>query len=84
MYAYGLLRWLSGKESACQCKRCGFSPWVRKIPWRRKWPPTPVFLPGKSHRQRSLVGCSPWGHKRLGHNLVTKQKQQIQIKTLMI
>ena len=42
-----------------------FHPWVRKIPWRRKWQPTPVFLPGKSHRQRSLVGYSPWGHKEL-------------------
>ena len=41
------------KESACQCrrwKRCGFDPWVGKIPWRKKWQPTPVFLPGKSHR----------------------------------
>ena len=40
-----------------------FSPWVGKIPWRRKWQPTPVFLPGKSHGQKSLVGYSPWGHK---------------------
>ena len=40
-----------------------FSPWVRKTPWSRKWQPTPVFLPGKSHGQRSLVGYSPWGHK---------------------
>ena len=48
--------WLSGKESACQCNRCGFDPWVRKVPWRRKWQPTPVFLPGKSHGQRSLAG----------------------------
>ena len=42
----------SGEEAACQCrrrKRHGFDPWVRKIPWRRKWQPTPVFLPGKSH-----------------------------------
>ena len=39
---------------------------VRKIPWRRKWQPTPVFLPGKSHGQRSLVGLSSWGHKELG------------------
>ena len=51
----GLLRWFSGKESTCQCRRCGFDPWVGKIPWRRKWQPTPVFLPGKSHGQRSLV-----------------------------
>ena len=42
-----------------------FDPWVRKIPWRRAWQPTPVFLPGESHGQRSLVGYSPWGHKEL-------------------
>ena len=36
---------------------------IRKIPWRRAWQPTPVFLPGESHGQRSLAGCSPWGHK---------------------
>ena len=47
---------LSGKESACQCRRCRFNPWVRKIPWRRKWQPTPVFLPGESHGQRSRAG----------------------------
>ena len=40
-----------------------FDPWVRKFPWRRKWHPTPVFLPGKSHAQRSLVSYGPWGHK---------------------
>ena len=40
-----------------------FDPWVRKIPWRRKWQPTPVFLPGKSHGRRSLVGYSSWGCK---------------------
>ena len=56
----------SGKESAYQCrkhKRSGFDPWVGKMPWRRKWQPTPVFLPGKFHGQRSLAGYSPWGHK---------------------
>ena len=41
----------------------GFDPWVGKIPWRRKWPPTPVFLLGESNGWRSLVGYSPWGHK---------------------
>ena len=46
-----------------QCGGPGFSPWVRKIPWRRKWQPTPVFLPGEFHGQRSLVGYSPWGRK---------------------
>ena len=44
-----------------------FDPWVGKIPWRRAWQPTPVFLPGESHGQRSLVGCRPWGH-RVGHD----------------
>ena len=53
-----------GKASVClQCRRPGFNSWVGKIPWRRKWQPTPVFLPGKPHGQRSLVGYSPWGHK---------------------
>ena len=48
-----------------QCRRLGFNPWVGKIPWRRKWQPTPGFLPGESHGHRSLVGYSPWGHKEL-------------------
>ena len=59
----GLPRWSSGTESACQCGRRGrlrFDPWVRKIPWRRKWQPTPVFLPAKFHRWKSLAGYSPW------------------------
>ena len=58
----------SGKEPACQCrrhKRFRFDPWVRKIPWKRAWQPTPEFLPGESHEQRSLVGYSPWGHREL-------------------
>ena len=48
---------------------------VRKIPWRRKWQPTPVFLPGKSHGQRSLAGYSSWSHRRVGHDLVTKPQR---------
>ena len=59
----GLPWWLSGKESACQFRRCGFSPWVQRIPWRRRWQPTPLFLPGKSHGQRSLAGYSSRGRK---------------------
>ena len=62
----GLPRWLVVKESACQCRspnRWGFHPWVGKILWRREWQPTPVFLPGESHGQRSLVGYSLWGHR---------------------
>ena len=54
----GLSRWLSGKE-----RRWGFDPWVRKTPWRKKWQLSPIFLPGESHGQRSLVGYSPWGPK---------------------
>ena len=56
----------SGKESTCQCrthKSCGFDPWVGKIPWRKAWQPTLVFLPGESLGQMSLVGYSPWGCK---------------------
>ena len=44
-------------------KRCEFNPWLRKIPWKRAWQPTLVFLPGESHGERSLVGYSPWGCK---------------------
>ena len=56
----------SGKEPACQGrrhKRQEFNPGIRKIPWRQKWPPTPVFLLEKFHGQRCLVGYSPWGPK---------------------
>ena len=56
------LRWL---RILLQCRRPGFSPCVSKIPWRRAWQPTPVFLPGKFHGQRNLAGCSPWDHKEL-------------------
>ena len=52
--------WLRG---CLQWGRPWFDPWVGKIPWRRKWQPTPVSLPGKFHGQRSLAGYSPWGHK---------------------
>ena len=55
----GLPWWLSGKESACHYRRLGFNPWIRKIPWRRRWQPTPVFLPEKCRGQRSLAGHSP-------------------------
>ena len=57
--------WLNVKETTCQWGRCRFNPWVSKIPWRRKWQPTPVFLPGKSHKQRCLVGYSPTGRRDL-------------------
>ena len=51
------------KEPSYQCSRDGFDPWMGKVPWRRKWQSIPVFLPGESHGQRSLVSYSPWGHK---------------------
>ena len=69
---------LSGKETAYQCRRCKrlrFDSWVRKMPWRRKWQPTPVFLPGKSHGQKSLVCYSPWGCRRVRQNQESKQQQ---------
>ena len=52
-------------KNLLQCGRPRLDPWVRKIPWRREWQPTPVFLPGESHGQRSLAGHSPWGCKEL-------------------
>ena len=54
----------SVKDLTCQCRRCkrlGFDPWIRKIPWSRKWHPTPIFLPEEFHGQKSLVAYSPWG-----------------------
>ena len=68
----GLPLWLSGKEYVCSAGAVG------SIPWRRKWQPTPVFLSGKSHGQRRLVGYHPWGHKIVGHDLATKQQQRQQ------
>ena len=64
-WQFGVPWWLSSKESTCQCRRPGFNPWVGKIPWRSKWQPIPVFLPGKSHGQRSLAGYSLWSLKEL-------------------
>ena len=68
---YELPGWLSGTDFTCQCRRQRFDPWVKKIPRRRQWQPTAVFLPGKSHGQRSLAGYSSWGH-RAGDNLETE------------
>ena len=64
---YGFPWWINSKESACNAGDAGYrtclDSWVGKISWRRKWQSTPVFLPGKSHGQRSLAGYSPWGRK---------------------
>ena len=64
----------SGKEPTCPCrrpKRHRFYPWMGKTPWRRKWQPTPVFLPGEPHGQRSLADCSPWSCKESDTTKVT-------------
>ena len=54
-----------GKEFTCQCKRCKRHEFSSRVPWRRAWKPTPVFLPGELQGQRSLVGYSPWGRQEL-------------------
>ena len=64
------------KNLSANAADTSFNPWVGKIPWRRKWQPTPVFLPGKSHEQRSLADYNPWGCKRVRHSLVTKTTTQ--------
>ena len=69
-------QWLSDKEPACRYGRHRFDSLVEKIPWRRKWQPTPVLLSGKSHGQRSLAGFSLQGSERVGHDLATKRQQQ--------
>ena len=62
-------------KNCLKWRRCGFDPWIREIPWRRAWRPTPVFLPGESHGQRSLVGYSPVTKSQ--HDLATKQQQEV-------
>ena len=63
MLVIGLPWWLSAVENlACQCRRCRFYPWVGEIPWRRKWHPTPLLVPGTFHGQ-SLAGYSPWSQE---------------------
>ena len=62
-YAWRTPLWLRWLRICLQWRRPGFDPWIRKIPRRREWLPTPVFLTGISHGQRSLVGYSPWGRK---------------------
>ena len=74
-----LTRWCRGKESACKCRRCKrwcFHPWVGKIPWRRKWQPTPVFMPGKSHGERDPTetgGLQPMASQRVGYDWAQQQ-----------
>ena len=70
---------MAQQESTCQCRRHrrhSFRPWVRKIPWRRKWQPAPVFLLEKSHGQQTLVGYSPMGSKELDMTKVTEHTKE--------
>ena len=72
---WGFLGGTVGKESSCHCrrhKRRGFNPWVGNIPWRRIWQPTPVFLPGEPHGQRSLVSYNSLGHKESDTTVATE------------
>ena len=78
-WVQGRSRWLNSKESAWQCRRYKFDCWDGKVLWRRKWLPTPVFFPGKSLGQRSLVGYSPWG----GKGSDTSEKLNIHTHTQM-
>ena len=58
-----MAQWVKNPPAMQETQDVGFDPWVRKMPWRRKWQPTPAFLPGKSQEQKSLVGYSPWDCK---------------------
>ena len=78
MQASLVAQWENLSAMQVDCKRYRFGPWVGKIPWRRSWQPSPVFLPGEFHGQRSLVGYSLWGLQRIRHHFITKQQQQHQ------
>ena len=74
IYFRGLPRWCYWQRTHCQCRKCkrrGFDPWIGKIPWRRTWQPTPLFLPGESHGQTSLAGYSPMSRKESDRTEVT-------------
>ena len=70
--AFIMLRWLSGKNTPAKTRDAGYAVlvhlWVGKISWRKRWQPTPIFFPRKSYGQKSLVGYSPWGCKKVGHD----------------
>ena len=70
----GLLWGLRWYRICLQCRRSGFDPWVRTIPWRKEWLPTPELLPGEFHRQRSLAGYSPWGLKESDMTELTEHR----------
>ena len=66
------LWWLRWQRICLQCRRPGFDPWVGKIPWKRKWLPTPVFLPGESPRTEEPGGLQSMGSREVGHDWATK------------
>ena len=74
MYIYKLPKWRLGRTCLPmhKTKRCGFHPWMGETPWRKAWQPTPVFLPGKSHGRRTLVGYGTQGHKESDMTEVTQ------------
>ena len=75
----------SGEEPICRRnKRCGFSPHVRKMPWRRTWQPTLVFLSGESYEERTLVGYSPWDHTKSWIMILTVTVMRMFNKVLLI
>ena len=79
----GLRRWLSSKESAHSAGDTRFYPRVRKITWRRAWQPTPVFLPGESHGQRSLAGYGPLGRKESDSTVATEQARRLLVVSVI-
>ena len=79
----GIPWWLRGESVCPQCGRPGFDSWVRKIPWKRKWQPTPVFSPGESHGWRSLMGYSPRG-RRVGHDWATSPHLHVYFLILVL
>ena len=78
----GLPWWLRWERICLQCRRPGFNPWVGKAHGRREWLPTPIFLAGESHGQRSLVGYSPWGCEELDMTVQLTHTQSLESRLL--
>ena len=79
----GLPCWLRKWRICLQCRRPGFNPWVRKIPWRREQLPTPIFLAGEFHGQRSLVGYCLWGCKHCSWHATSINKYELLMIVLL-
>ena len=71
---YELPWWIISKKSTCNARDVGSVPGSGRFPGERKWQPTPVFLPGEFHGQRSVAGCGPWGYRRVGHKWLKNKK----------